>query len=248
MSDESLEFIKAITHGDIPKLKALAPLYAAKFSKNYQNLMHNIGHGLGHPENHEVLTILHDYVGQDHLMDAIEGAIDGDNIKSFVFLLNSPRLDITKCPRLLPRALGEFHSKEAALLLVNNANISCLTNKEWDLAIDSMLKHIPYSTTEEHKRWYQCLPSINNEDTSDFSWACKHLDVKQLPKNVVNLIKEVGNADISISLIEKGFAFDDLALGYNKDCLPELDSKYLELLTKRKLSKPTTIHAPKITL
>jgi hypothetical protein len=252
VSDESLEFIKAITHGDIPKLKALAPLHAAKLSKNYQNLMHNIGHGLGHPENHEVLTILHDYVGQGHLMDAIEGAIDGDNTQSYDFLIKSPKLDISKAPKLLVKALGMEYFRSAAMLLCHNVKINndmdSLMDGGWDYAIDEIVKFIPQNRLNTDYSWFNCIPAINDQRLDDFLWSSKSLDVNKIPSNLVNLIKDVGNAEISMALIEKGFAFDDLSIGYNKDRLPEMESKYLELIIRKKLSKPTIIHAPKINL
>jgi hypothetical protein len=246
MSENSLSFIKAITHANIEELEVLAPLYAEKYAGNYLNLMENIGDGLGHESNHDVLTILHDYVGQEHLYNALKGAIKSNNSRSFYFLTMSSRLDITKPSTIFSDCLGEEKYKMSAWLLVNNVDINTLRHSDWDLAIPNLIDEIPSSTLESHKRWYQSLPGISAGDARDFSYTCQSLDISQIPNNLVNLIKSVGDAKLSISLLNAGYDYSKLADGYNHKGLPALEAVYLEKMVSEKINRSKVVtQAPK---
>jgi hypothetical protein len=234
----------------IDKIRALgfeklADTYIEYLKKNWRDLPFCIGHGLDNPQSHEVLLKLYKEMETQELVAVMQGAIDSGNMKSFSFLLKKMDANLYKDEDLLFLSLSSQRHEMGALLMAEGVNIDIFRVEKYNRSIAPLVSCIP----EDKRKGYSCLFDLCLEHHEGFEFSTRGLSAEEIPDNIIQLAKKIGNPDISLSLIKKGFGYDSFLLGYNEDRLPELQSKYLEYLTDSKLKVPASIiEAPNLSI
>lgn len=224
----------------------LADSYIDLLEKRKEEVAFCIGYSSHIDESYELFVKIHDSLDNESLRDVAKGCIESNNLKLFTYLLQNTKFDSSNDSLLFSESLYMRRHEISALLLTHNCDISPLTYRNSRDLIKPTIEAIPSSTPEIERRWYSCLPSIITENNADFIFACSALKATELPKNLLKLIMQLNNVDMSMTLIKSGFDYDSISRAHDDKTLPELQSKYLKYLTDSKLDSPTIRNAPAI--